>query len=185
MSIYKRRYSYRRKDPQNLTGGSGDVNPQYMHLTATQSGVDTTTSTAFNIPIQRLQNAGRAQVMEILKVFWDLSALDGIEVDSSLIGVLSTTSFGTTAANYGNTRVVDFARADRRLTTSGTFQGSNPVIHDLNDGAGHGFLVGTDNLYIQVQSGGTGATNSIYCKILYRWKDVSTTEYVGIVQGQQ
>lgn len=183
MSVYKRRYSYRRKDPMNLAGGSGDVNPQYMHMTAVQSGADATTTTAFPIPIQRLQNAGRAQVMEVLKVFW--WAQDAAETDSDIRVFLTTSSFGTTAINYGNTRIIDAVGQLKYITTSGSFNDVLPIVHDLNDGAGHGFLVATDNIYIQIASGSTGATNTVYCKVLYRWKDVSTTEYVGIVQGQQ
>lgn len=176
-------YSYKKRRYNTLTGGSGDVNPQFMHLTAVQSGNDATTTTAFPIPIQRLQNSSRAQVMEILKIFW--FAADGAEVDSNILAILSTSSLGTTTGNYGNPRVIDVLSDQRYLTTSGTFNVQLPIIHDFTDGAGHGMLVGTDNLYIQVASASTGATNTVYCKILYRWKDVSTAEYVGIVQSQQ
>lgn len=182
MSIYKRSYKSRKYNG-SFTGGSGDVNPQFMHLTASQSGNDATTTTAFPIPIQRLQNSGRAQVMEILKVYWYL--LSGVETDMSLIAYLTTSSSGTSATNYGNTRVIDGVDNRKFITTSGTFMESMPINHDLTDGAGHGMLVATDSVFIQVASAGTSATNVVYCKILYRWKDVSTTEYVGIVQSQQ
>lgn len=167
----------------SLTGGSGDVNPQWMHLTATQSGADATTTTAFPIPIQRLQNAGRAQVMEILKVFWGLPT--PVEVDNSLQALLTTSSQGTTASNFGNTRIIDMVIRTIAITTSGQIDDQGIICHDLTDGAGHGILVGTDNIYLQIGSSTTSATNIVYAKILYRWKDVSTTEYVGIVQGQQ
>lgn len=177
------RYGYKRRLNGSLTGGSGDVNPQYMHCSAVQSGADAATTTAFQIPIQRLQNAGRAQVMEILKVFWWSD--NATEIDSQVAAYLTTQSFGATATNYGNTRMIDAFRKIMVLTTSGQVVLESPSIHDLTDNAGHGFLVGTDNIYIQVVSATTSAANQIYCKILYRWKDVSTTEYVGIVQGQQ
>lgn len=167
----------------SITGGSGDVNPQYMHLTASQSAADTTTTTAFPIPIQRLQNAGRAQVMEVLKVFWDIP--ESVEVDSQKQVFLTTQSFGVTATNYGNTRIIDAVRQTKGITTSGSFLVDGPIIHDLTDGAGHGLLVATDNIYLQVVSATTGAALTAYVKLLYRWKDVSTTEYIGIVQSQQ
>lgn len=180
MSIYKRRSS---RYNGSLTGGSGDVNPQWMHLNASQSAADTTTTTAFPIPIQRLQNAGRAQVMEILKVMWGLPV--AVEADNNLSVVLSTSSFGTTTASFSNTRIIDIITRQIAITTSGQVVEYPVVIHDLTDGAGHGILIGTDNLYLQISSASTGGAVAAACKILYRWKDVSTTEYVGIVQGQQ
>jgi len=175
------RYGYNRKYNGSLTGGSGDVNPQYMHLSATQTGADTATTVTFPIPIQRLQNAGRAQVMEILKVFWSVDL--SVEVDSVITFVLSTAN--TAAQTYGSTRVIDALLERMGITTSGTFDHVQPICHDLTDGAGHGFLVATDNIFLQLNSVTTGQTLSCNVKILYRWKDVSTTEYVGIVQGQQ
>ena len=68
---------------------------------------------------------------------------------------------------------------------SGTIaQEFEPFILDLTDGAGHGFLVASDNIYLQVSSIASGIVNSANVKILYRWKDVSVQEYVGIVQSQ-
>jgi len=60
-----------------------------------------------------------------------------------------------------------------------------PVEIDLTDGAGHGVLVATDKMFLSVVSEGTGDTNDVTCKILYRYKTVGITEYVGIVQSQQ
>jgi len=180
MSIYKRR----RGGLNSLTGGSGDVNPQYMHLNAVQSAADTTTTTSFQIPIQRLQNTGRAQVMEVLKVFWFLPNLVDT-ADSNVNAILTTSSSGVTATSYANTRVIDMAAGVTLFNAASSFHFDPMVIHDLTDGAGHGMLVGSDNLYIQIASVASGVANNVYCKILYRWKDVSIQEYVGIVQAQQ
>jgi len=60
-----------------------------------------------------------------------------------------------------------------------------PVEIDLTDDAGHGVLVATDKMYLSVVSEGTGDTNDVTCRILYRYKTVGITEYVGIVQSQQ
>lgn len=180
MSIYKRRYSR-----DTLTGGTKDVNPQYFTMTAVMSGNDTTTTTQFPIPIQRLPQGGRAQVMEVLKVYWYASAITVTEIDASLIAFLTTKNFGSTAINYNESTIIDGFRRDIRLTTSGMYVADNPVIHDLTDNQGHGVLVASDNMYIQLQSSGTSSTNTTYVKCLYRWKDVSVQEYVGIVQSQQ
>jgi len=167
----------------SLTGGTKDVNPQYFHMTATQSSADAATTTAFPIPVQRLNNRGRAMVMEVLKVFWSTTSL--VEVDSSLSGWLTTSSAGSTATDYSNTKIIDSITKQRYITTSGTFSSMDPIIHDLTDGAGHGLLVATDVIYLQVSSATTSAANTIRCKVLYRWKDVGMSEYIGIVQSQQ
>lgn len=179
-------YPYRKRGRDTLTGGTKDVNPQFMHLTAVQSADDVTTTTSFPIPIQRLQNAGRAQVMEIIKVFWDTSLNPPTAATSDYRAFLSTSSGGTTALTAGNTRVFDWlSRITLQVSAVGVLEEDGPVIHDLTDGAGHGFLVATDNIFLQMVSAVTAGPLTQNVKILYRWKDVSTIEYVGIVQGQQ
>lgn len=56
-----------------LTGGTGDVNPQFLPFNIVQSGNDATTTLTINVPIQRLPTQGRAQVLEILTVKYDTS----------------------------------------------------------------------------------------------------------------
>lgn len=178
----------------SLTGGTGDVNPQYATINAVESAADTTTTTTTPIPIQRLQNKGRAMVLEVLKIFIDFNALPAIasaaETIRSISVFLSTTSFGTTNATWADPRVFAYCTIANRgaFTAAGSFWGTLPTLpylFDLTDSAGHGLLVATDNIFTQVQSVATGAVQSVRVKILYRWKDVSITEYVGIVQSQQ
>lgn len=176
-----------------LTGGTGDVNPQYMNITVTQSAADTTTTQTQAIPIQRLPSGGRAQVMEILKILATTPSFSAIaavgETEQTMNIFLSTTSFGTTATTFSEPRVIWNINKVRRgaFTAGGTYAYEYSLLDtiDLTDGAGHGFLVATDNLFLQYNSGGTGATNTCRMKILYRWKDVSLSEYIGIVQSQQ
>lgn len=178
----------------SLTGGTGDVSPQFMVFTVTQSAADTTTTTAQAIPVQRLQTAGKAQVMEVLKIGFVVSDLpasaSATETIDAIAVNVSTTSFGTTATNWGEPRV--FAAYNKRsrsaFTAAGTYFSmlqSEPFMLDVTDGAGHGILIATDNIYGQVVSSGTGGANVAYIKLLYRWKNVPMTEYVGIVQSQQ
>lgn len=64
-------------------------------------------------------------------------------------------------------------------------------IHDLTDGAGHGVLIATDNIWLTafingaVPDIGTTAALNVFCEILYRFKKVTLQEYIGIVQSQQ
>lgn len=166
-----------------LTGGTGDVNPQYLSGFGGQSANDTETTTTISIPIQRLPSSGRAQVMEVLKVIVRMPT--PLETDSNVGCAFSTSSKGTTAAAWSDSQV--FAQFDSvsRVTTSGQFINERFQERDLTDGAGHGYLIGTDNIYLQVYSSATSTTNTVSFKILYRWKNVGITEYVGIVQSQQ
>ena len=168
----------------SLTGGTGDVNPQYMHLTATQSAADTSTTTAFPIPIQRMPDGRTAQVMEILKIFYTVAS-PPVETDNNLSIFISTSSYGTTATNYAEPRVFGAYLRFIYITTSGMILNEQPYSQDLMDGAGHGYLVATDNLYVQINSAGTSLANVARIKILYRWKNVHLAEYIGIVQSQQ
>ena len=184
----KRRSSY----ASSLTGGSGDVNPQFMNLNVTQSGADTYTQVTFPIPIQRLQNSGRAQVMEVLKVFAETSQLSTVAAGAVAHKIqlqLTTKSFAAEVAlseptcffRYQKENINAFTAAGTGLLNSEV----EPNIQDFTDGAGHGILIASDNIYLGCSSTATGNSNIGNVKILYRWKDVSIQEYVGIVQSQQ
>lgn len=184
----------KRARTEGLTGGTGDVNPQWMQWTVTQSGADTTTSASQPVPIQRLQDKGRAQVMEVLKVAITHTAMPvsgavGEGVDSISV-YISTKNQGTTGTSWAEPTV--FAAvldsSSNAFTAGGTYMSARPTmpfIFDLTDGAGHGYLVATDTVYAQITSGNTGATNSAIVRFLYRWKNVGLAEYIGIVQSQQ
>lgn len=177
-----------------LTGGTGDVSPQWMSFLATQSAADTTTTATQAIPVQRLQTRGAAQVMEVLKVLFFNTGLpasaSATETLDDISCFLSTSSFGTTNTTFQEPRVFAGMNTYSRsaFTAAGTYWSTDSRLRpefDCTDGAGHGVLVATDNIYAQVQSTATGNTNSVAVKILYRWKNVGMTEYVGIVASQQ
>src|SRR3546814_10822105 len=55
---------------------------------------------------------------------------------------------------------------------------------DLTDGSGRGILVATDSLYLNLNTVNTGRINYVHAKIIYRLKNVTLQEYVGIVQSR-
>lgn len=70
----------------------------------------------------------------------------------------------------------------------------NPDFHDLTDGAGHGLLVATDNIWLTcyataatADAGENAVLNvaTVNADLIYRFKEVSLQEYIGIVQSQQ
>lgn len=182
---------YKRRRRDTLTGGTNDVNPQFMNLSVTQSAADTFTQTTTQIPIQRLATMGRAQVMEVLKIYFqctDISAATAPNVLKAIIIQLTTKSFAA-AVNLNEPTCFGFYNKAiaNAFTAAGTGILSSevePYVMDLTDGAGHGFLVASDNIYLGCFSSNTGNANAVQIKILYRWKDVSVQEYVGIVQSQ-
>lgn len=177
----------------SLTGGTGDVNPQYINMTVTQSAADTTTTLTQALPIQRLPTGGKAQVMEVLKVFIQRPTGQAIASATEAVDVyqlfLSTTSFGTTATSFAEPRVFASDEMEIRgaFTAAGTygfpFERKREI--DLTDGSGHGLLIATDQIFAQGVSSGTGAANVWRIKLYYRMKNVRVEEYIGIVQSQQ
>lgn len=178
----------------SLTGGTGDVNPQWMSFVATQSGADATTTTTVAIPVQRLPTGGKAQVMEVLKVGYSFNQLpasaSAAETIDAVKCALSTASFATTATTWQEPRVFSLFEASARsaFTAAGTYmatQVTQPIMFDYTDGDGHGILIAVDSIFAQVSSTSTGATNSVGVKILFRWKNIGLSEYIGIVSSQQ
>lgn len=121
--------------------------------------------------------------MEILKVWARMPT--PLEIDSNVVFALSTSDLSTTAAAWSDPHVFAMFEQVSRITTSGSWVTERLLEMDLTDGAGHGYLVATDQIFAQVVSTTTSNSNTVSYKILYRWKNVGLAEYVGIVQSQQ
>jgi len=102
-TIYKRRPMAKRRRTTNLTGGSGDVNPQLYSAKAVTTVADQPYTQAFLTPISRLPKSGtRVAVMEILKVYcWLYSKAAIAAAGETAISV--NMMFGT--KDYGITEV--------------------------------------------------------------------------------
>ena len=184
----------KKRPGESLTGGTGDVNPQFLHGQVVQTGADATTTTTFAMPIMKVQSGGsHATIIELLKVFVDFPTFPGAAAAQAVMDMsldFTTISFGTTAINFNEPNL--FARAALEAHNSFTAAGSmysgpypGVVAVDVTDGAGHGILIATDNIFAQARSTATGNTNTIRFKLLYRFKKVGLLEYIGIVQSQQ
>lgn len=192
------------KGGDNLTGGSRDVNPQWMNLNVVQPGTDLNVTQMFPLPVQRLQQkSGKSLVMEILKIGWDLPL-----IVPSASAITSVAAFLTTKdpsaqpiAGVSPVFFFDLRKAGTTLdynnrviiassSSTPVVYEDDPIYHDMTDDAGHGILVATDNLFLSFfsiigASSGTGLISNVLCRILYRWKEVTLQEYIGIVQSQQ
>jgi len=185
--------SKRSRGADVLTGGSKDVNPQYYNLLNTMVAANTFREGAFPTPIPRSKVTGeRVTVMEVLKVFFNMGEADANPAaGGSVISITAQLSTASIAAgiNTDDPRVFAFCQKVVRgaFTAAGSYgmTSSEPYVYDLTDGAGHGVLVATDNIFFGINSSGYTAASSANVKILYRMKDVSLAEYIGIVQSQQ
>jgi len=175
-----------RGESRVITGGSGDIKPEFLSYVATQSASDTTTTTTTALPVLRnFQTSGnRAQIVEVLKVIFSFNQAQ-VETDSNVRVFVSTKNFGTTATTFQDPAVIAMAGWYMAITTSGQVTYPQLQTLDLTDGNGNGILVATDNLFTQVTSSGTSLSNAIGVKVLYRIYSAGVTEYIGIVQGQQ
>lgn len=184
----------RRGRGESLTGGSGDVNPQTFVVTATQTGADASTVVQLPLPIPRLPTKpGRNLVIEILNI-------DYYHVNPTTVGSATTINLAVVTTSPNIATSVNNAIADPRVIDAWYKQSTSFVATpalvarieylvdyhtDLTDQAGHGVLVATDNLYFGIYSTTSQGANEYIFRVTYRWKDVSLTEYIGIVQSQQ
>lgn len=187
-----------------LTGGTQDVNPQILtsqRLTVPVGGNISNQEVDIILPINRFSpTRGRSIIVEILKVFWDLDSPTGsvgLSGSSTQIGrgFLSTSRFmasTSTPLNHEHPSIFAEGGWNQRIH-HGTSAESwatmmvEPIVSDLTDGAGHGFLVATDRIWLTGQTVGQNINAvdwHVSVKILYRFKEVALEEYIGIVQGQ-
>ncbi len=193
---YKRRNSTGNMSAyiRSLTGGSKDVNPQFMHGKVLLSAADTITEGSFNVPVVRIPSTNRATIMEVLKIW--LYPPDFINTAAADVRQVAVCSFSTIAqgittfAGYHEPNVfcqytMEKESAFTALQGMTTYSPIGPFLTDLTDGAGHGLLIAGDRIFVQADTGAFGVAVTFSFKILYRLKSVALTEYIGIVQSQQ
>lgn len=152
------------------------MNPQFFKRSAACTGANNN-SVECALPVQRLNNKNRSMVMEVLKVQWVTDAKGVTGHTHMAIGVQAAPS-GTTAPTGEEGYVQIFHKRANTSPQEGT-----DFWQDVTDGQGHGVLIATDKIYIITNGGEATNTNKVYCNILYRWKNVSLQEYIGIVQS--
>lgn len=178
-----------------LTGGTKDVNPNWYKILATQSGNDATTTFTAPLPITRVPQSKKATIIEVLKIRYIFDAENlmnsgtAAQTQKYITVNVSTKNFGTVGATVNDGTLVDTWQlwCASAFTNAGSYSMLAPswIETDLSDGAGHGILLATDNIYVQVISTATNMVNTVACWLYYRFKTVPLEEYVYIVQSQQ
>lgn len=175
-----------------LTGGTGDISPQLLTMNLTMSAANTLTTLEQPLPINRFkEKSGRVVAVEALKIYWDLGEPDANPAAGGSIVVISANLSTAIPANTGGTDSRVFSQVQKTVRGAFTAAGSygmcyyDPTVIDLTDGAGHGVVLATDNIFLSVNSAGFAAASTVTAKLLYRFKEISLQEYIGIVQSQQ
>jgi len=173
----------RNRNANTLTGGTGDVNPQFQSFSVTQSGADTTTTQQIALAIDRFRQGGnRIGAVEILSVTFDWRAPITAATACNISAALTTKNFGTTKVQFNEPTVVGYFHASQgAVATPYSF----PYRMDCTDAAGHGVIAAVDSIFLQCASTSTSLTNTVDVKIEYRFKNIPLAEYIGIVTGQQ
>lgn len=193
-----------------LTGGSGDVNPQPLKLRCellSVNAVDTWnfSSSQLALPVQRLANGQRAQVMEIIKIEGEIvtACADSALTNHGVSVALSSRSYGANPVVYRKADPyclyfqmgVPVPLQNGKATEKSSFDMNGGAKFgtywsfekDLTDNAGHGVLYGQDNIFAQIGVVSTEAKQlnaELNVVIWYRWKNVGFQEYIGMVVTQ-
>lgn len=181
---HRSRYGARTRDP--LTGGTGDVNPQVYGIVVAQTGNDVASETEIPVPVLRMgMSMSRAQVIEVTRVEFEVPFPLVGELDLVQLFECSLTSrsIGASVSSMAEPNLL--AKFHRRnITQAGGTPASlstidTPAIitYDLTDGAGHGLLVTSANLYFQQNTTTTGQTNSWGVRVFYRFKQIGARAF--------
>lgn len=175
-----------------LTGGTGDVNPQWLTAQVEQTVVNTLVQIRVQLPIQRLPNKSSAQVIEILQVWLEHAPFFLNNTSTQRISeILVSTKAAVDSADFTVNAPQTIANSALSQNTSFTTSGQGAYVHNLvdridtTDGAGHGILVATDAITLAMQRTNDNVPSSAGLRIIYRFKNVPVQEYIGIVQSQQ
>lgn len=179
----------RSRGPSHLTGGTGDVNPQFLSINAKESAANTYTETEIRLPNAashiRPSTPGRAVVVELLYIMY-LSVHDQFVAGPDRFRWHFATRSHTVITSFNATDVLWAEREDQGFfLTSGTWGGARARKVDFTDGMGHGILIAVDRAYVAVESVSLTNPSSLRMKIAYRFKEVPLTEYVGMIADQQ
>jgi hypothetical protein len=182
----------KRSRGDSITGGTQDFSPQILTVAVTMSAANTFTQAQVALPVPKFNTRpNKSIVYEMLKVYSDLPLKDNnfaaageSSVAQAQISTVSQAAFASTDA-----RTLFFIQKEYRgaFTAAGSYGmvAIEPYTVDLTDGAGHGVLVGSDSIFMGVTTTNFAGAPTFVVKILYRFKEIGLSEYIGIVQSQQ
>lgn len=176
-----------------LTGGTGDVSPQWLQLgSITTTGDAQVSEEQVTLPVNRFSaRKGKSIVIELLAVEFGYPAFDQNPAAGGAVSTANSwlSTIALNGGNFASPRVVQWGRMVSRgaFTAGGSYFAveNAPERFDMTDGAGHGTLIATDSIFWGCYTGGFAGATTFFCRLLYRFKEVTLEEYIGIVQSQQ
>lgn len=144
----------------------------------------------FQLPVHGAPR-GQRYVMEILRIDW-YHALGNISDPIHIQwAFLSTVALHSTGAAASKATMQSDASDPRSFAMTGFSQNSAagafvefPMRSDMSDGAGKGYILASERLFITRGATGADAPGLIVAKVLYRLRSVSQMQYIAIAQGQ-
>lgn len=184
----------KRRRNGSITGGTGDVNPQFYTGVVLQTGINTDVVIKFATPKPSFSATGnKAIVMEILQI-WAMTDMQPNLAEPALSNYAATMSFSTKFAvgvpEFDDHNLFGYFQEYNFLAFTAAqgvslVKDMKPTVLNLSDGAGHGWLLAADYFAVGLRTVNTTSNNKGYFKLLYRFKKVGLAEYIGIVQSQQ
>lgn len=180
----------------SLTGGTGDVKPQFLtQTTPIPSGNSDYAVVEIILPTQILSapDDDMAVIFEVLRVDWYLGIRDETDSANTVFGFLNTRvtratddtcNVSTIGADLSDPGSFAAAYRHRGVVVEGGAVLTLPISVDTMDGNGNGILVASSRLFMIVGSINNTAPSEATVKILYRMTAVGIKEYVGIVASQ-
>lgn len=168
----------------SLTGGTRDVNPQFLRGALTMTAADTYTELEIAIPVLRTTIAGqKAQVIEILGVYWHMTSGDGATASERIV-TLATES-RTALQRWGNTGTIFLIDVENHGAEAAGAWGENlSGFMPLHDGAGHGIIAASPSLFLGMTTVSETAAQSCDVAIQYRFKNIALIEFIGLTIAQ-
>lgn len=165
---------------RQLTGGTGDVNPQFIGMSVTETAANAFTQVEAAIPVLRqgMGNKAKYQVIEALWIEWQATIGDNADL-SGRIMQLTTRSFAA-ATSLDNSDLIAISEVRDQFTTSG--RGHKQLIerYKLHDGAGHGVIIATPSIFFAVVGISQTAALTARARLYYRFKNIGLQEFIGL-----
>lgn len=167
-----------------------DQFPQFMNLTVIEDSAHTYKENAVaSKVVQGIDTKGGAYVMNILKLFVDITDPDPVNVarcasqwhlsSHTKLSVRSLNEAGIVMRDEKVVEIFDTAATDATVVIKSD---KNTQIYDLSDGKGNGFLYGRNQMFLGVEgSGDNTGIKRCNMKILYTMRKVSAAELLGMI----
>lgn len=171
----------KRARADSLTGGTHDVNPQTLGGRILLTAANTFSQSTIPVPVMRVGMSSQlAQVIEALWIEFDQSDFEDFDNAEEGVEMQLTTVSKNANVLVDDVDIIAKWSFTTCFLTSGLALRPDITKIDLTDGAGHGLIIATPNIFFGANSTGLAAAGTAAFRMGYRFKNVSLQEYVGL-----